>query len=260
MLIQLDQIGRMKQGKTILKNISWQIAKGDKWILYGLNGAGKTTLLNILNAYEPATTGGVNLFGKMPGKVGYSAETVRQHIGFVSHSLLEKFQEGERVIDVVISGAFKSIGVYQDIDDEVRNEAHQLLKLVEMFDKANQCIGYLSTGEKQRVMIARALMGQPQVLILDEPAAGLDFIARESLLNILDSLSDTYPTLAMIYVTHFIEEITANFSKILLLKDGQSIQQGAVEDILTSENMSYFFQKNVAVQRWNNRFSMAMLE
>ena len=94
MLIQLEQVGRMKQGKTILKNISWQIANGDKWILYGLNGAGKTTLLNILNAYEPATTGGVNLFGKMPGKVGYSAETVRQHIGFVSHSLLEKFQEG----------------------------------------------------------------------------------------------------------------------------------------------------------------------
>ena len=140
MLIQLEQVGRMKQGKTILKNISWQIAKGDKWILYGLNGAGKTTLLNILNAYEPATTGGVNLFGKMPGKVGYSAETVRQHIGFVSHSLLEKFQEGERVIDVVISGAFKSIGVYQDIDDKVRNEAHQLLKLVECLLKRNNIL------------------------------------------------------------------------------------------------------------------------
>ncbi|HDK9385108.1 TPA: ABC transporter ATP-binding protein [Staphylococcus aureus] len=260
MLIQLEQVGRMKQGKTILKNISWQIAKGDKWILYGLNGAGKTTLLNILNAYEPATTGGVNLFGKMPGKVGYSAETVRQHIGFVSHSLLEKFQEGERVIDVVISGAFKSIGVYQDIDDKVRNEAHQLLKLVGMSAKGQQYIGYLSTGEKQRVMIARALMGQPQVLILDEPAAGLDFIARESLLSILDSLSDSYPTLAMIYVTHFIEEITGNFTKILLLKDGESVQQGLIDDILTSENMSYFFRKKVAVQRWNNRFSMAMLE
>ncbi|HDI0846607.1 TPA: ABC transporter ATP-binding protein [Staphylococcus aureus] len=260
MLIQLEQVGRMKQGKTILKNISWQIAKGDKWILYGLNGAGKTTLLNILNAYEPATTGGVNLFGKMPGKVGYSAETVRQHIGFVSHSLLEKFQEGERVIDVVISGAFKSIGVYQDIDDKVRNEAHQLLKLVGMSAKAQQYIGYSSTGEKQRVMIARALMGQPQVLILDEPAAGLDFIARESLLSILDSLSDSYPTLAMIYVTHFIEEITGNFTKILLLKDGESVQQGLIDDILTSENMSYFFRKKVAVQRWNNRFSMAMLE
>ncbi|HHO6114410.1 TPA: ABC transporter ATP-binding protein [Staphylococcus aureus] len=260
MLIQLDQVGRMKQGKTILKNISWQINGGDKWILYGLNGAGKTTLLNILNAYEPATNGGVNLFGKMPGKVGYSAETVRQHIGFVSHSLLEKFQEGERVIDVVISGAFKSIGVYQDIDDEVRNEAHQLLKLVEMSDKAQQFIGYLSTGEKQRVMIARALIGQPQVLILDEPAAGLDFIARESLLSILDSLSDSYPTLAMIYVTHFIEEITDNFTKILLLKDGESVQQGLIDDILTSENMSRFFQKKVAVQRWNQRFSMMMLE
>lgn len=146
----------------------------------------------------------------MPGKVGYSAETVRQHIGFVSHSLLEKFQEGERVIDVVISGAFKSIGVYQDIDDEIRNEAHQLLKLVGMFAKAQQYIGYLSTGEKQRVMM-HELNGATQVLILDEPAAGLDFIARESLLSILDSLSDSYPTLAMIYVTHFIEEITANF-------------------------------------------------
>ncbi|MBM9829182.1 ATP-binding cassette domain-containing protein, partial [Staphylococcus aureus] len=147
-----------------------------------------------------------------------------------------------------------------DIDEEVRNEAHQLLKLVGMSAKAQQYIGYLSTGEKQRVMIARALMGQPQVLILDEPAAGLDFIARESLLSILDSLSDSYPMLAMIYVTHFIEEITSNFTKILLLKDGESVQQGLIDDILTSENMSRFFQKNVAVQRWNNRFSMAMLE
>ncbi|HDF4642643.1 TPA: ABC transporter ATP-binding protein [Staphylococcus aureus] len=255
MLITLNHVGRLKQGKPILQDVSWQIDEGDKWVLYGLNGAGKTTLLNILNTYEPATSGTVNLFGKMPGKLGYSAENVRQQIGFVSHSLLEKFQEGETVIDVVMSGAFKSIGLYKNVDDDIISEAHQLLKLVEMSDKAQQFIGYLSTGEKQRVMIAR-----PRILILDEPAAGLDFIARESLLNILDSLSDTYPTLAMIYVTHFIEEITANFSKILLLKDGQSIQQGAVEDILTSENMSYFFQKNVAVQKWNNRFSMAMLE
>ncbi|MGT2334220.1 ABC transporter ATP-binding protein [Staphylococcus aureus] len=259
MLIQLDQIGRMKQGKTILKNISWQIAKGDKWILYGLNGAGKTTLLNILNAYEPATTGGVNLFGEMPGKVGYSAETVRQHIGFVSDNLLEKFQDGERVIDVVISVLLNQLVFIKDIDDEVRNEAHQLLKLVGISAKRNNILViYLQV--KQRVMIARALMGQPQVLILDEPAAGLDFIARESLLNILDSLSDSYPTLAMIYVTHFIEEITGNFTKILLLNTWESVQQGLIDDILTSKNMSRFFQKNVAVQRWNNRFSMAMLE
>lgn len=260
MLIKLNHVGRLKQGKPILQDVSWQINEGDKWILYGLNGAGKTTLLNILNAYEPATSGTVNLFGKMPGKLGYSADNVRKQIGFVSHSLLEKFQEGETVIDVVMSGAFKSIGLYKNVDDDIISEAHQLLKLVEMSDKAQQFIGYLSTGEKQRVMIARALMGQPRILILDEPAAGLDFIARESLLNILDSLSDTYPTLAMIYVTHFIEEITANFSKILLLKDGHSIQQGAVEDILTSEKMSHFFRKKVAVQRWNQRFSMMMLE
>lgn len=260
MLIELNHVKRLKQGKTILKDVSWQIAEGDKWVLYGLNGAGKTTLLNILNAYEPTTSGSVNLFGKMPGELGYSADDVRQQIGFVSHSLLEKFQEGEKVIDVVMSGAFKSIGIYKNVDDAIISEAQQLLRLVEMSDKAQQFIGYLSTGEKQRVMIARALMGQPRILILDEPAAGLDFIARESLLNILEALSDKYPTLAMIYVTHFIEEITANFSKILLLKDGQSIQQGAVEDILTSENMSHFFQEKVAVQRWNQRFSMMMLE
>ncbi|CDR67532.1 ABC transporter ATP-binding protein [Staphylococcus schweitzeri] len=260
MLIELNHVKRLKQGKTILKDVSWQIAEGDKWVLYGLNGAGKTTLLNILNAYEPATSGSVNLFGKMPGELGYSADDVRQQIGFVSHSLLEKFQEGEKVIDVVMSGAFKSIGIYKNVDDDIISEAHQLLRLVEMSDKAQQFIGYLSTGEKQRVMIARALMGQPRILILDEPAAGLDFIARESLLNILDALSDKYPTLAMIYVTHFIEEITANFSKILLLKDGQSIQQGAVEDILTSENMSHFFQEKVAVRRWNQRFTMMIFE
>ncbi|EHJ09081.1 ABC transporter ATP-binding protein [Staphylococcus simiae] len=260
MLIQLSHVGRVKQGKEILHDINWQIEEGDKWILYGLNGAGKTTLLNILNAYDSITQGQLTLFNMTPGKVGYSADAVRQQIGYVSNSLMDKFQEGEIVIDAVISGAFKSIGVYKEVSNDLINEAKKWLQHVGMLDFENQYLGYLSTGEKQRVMIARALMGQPKILILDEPASGLDFVSREELLKTINTLCQAQPQLAMIYVTHFIEEINQQFDHMMLLKDGQCFKQGTTTDVLTSATMSQFFNQNVMVKSWNHRYALFLDE
>ena len=146
MLIDLNNIARRKDGKEIVQGVSWQIKEGEKWMLYGLNGAGKTTLLNILNAYEPNTSGEMTLFGMKPGNKGYSAENVRQQIGFVSSSLMDRFQDGEIVLDVVMSGIFKSIGVFQDVQQQHIDLAKQYLKQMGMTQFENQYYGYLSTG------------------------------------------------------------------------------------------------------------------
>ncbi|KPG89835.1 MULTISPECIES: ABC transporter ATP-binding protein [Staphylococcus] len=252
----IKHIYKKKHGKTIINDLNWQIEAGDNWILYGLNGAGKTTLLNIMNAYESVSQGEIELFEMIPGKKGYSAENVRQHIGFVSHSLLEKFQDGEKVIDVVLSGIFKSIGLYKEYSDEHTKEAEKLLNLVGMLSYKDQYLGYLSTGQKQKVMIARALIHQPDVLILDEPASGLDFLAREQLLYLLENLNKTYAHLTMIYVTHVIEEIIPLFSKIFLLKEGSCFDKGITKDILTDSIMSKFFNNQIEVIQYRNRYHL----
>ncbi|MDS3852539.1 ABC transporter ATP-binding protein [Staphylococcus hominis] len=255
-LINLKHIYKQKHGKTILNDLNWHIEKGDNWILYGVNGAGKTTLLNIMNAYESVSQVEIEMFEMVPGKKGYSAENVRQHIGFVSHSLLEKFQDGEKVIDVVLSGIFKSIGLYKEYSDEHIKEAEKLLNLVGMLSYKDQYLGYLSTGQKQKVMIARALIHQPDVLILDEPASGLDFLARDQLLYLLENLNKTYAHLTMIYVTHVIEEIIPLFSKIFLLKEGSCFDKGITKDILTDSIMSKFFNNQIEVIQYRNRYHL----
>lgn len=260
MLINLKHVSKIKKGNHILNHVDWQINKGEKWVLYGLNGAGKTTLLNIINAYDFATDGDVTLFNMRPGQQGYSAEKVRNHIGFVSGSLLDKFQDGEVVIDVVISGLFKSIGVFKTVTEEYIELARQQLDKVGMLEFENQYLGYLSTGEKQKVLIARALMGQPQLLILDEPASGLDFISREEFLKSLNKLSQLESELAIIYVTHFIEEVIPLFKKILLLKNGQKHQSGDIEDILDNIIMSSFFERDILVSKQYNRYQLFLKE
>ncbi|MCI2902236.1 ABC transporter ATP-binding protein [Staphylococcus hominis] len=255
-LINLKHIYKKKHGKTIINDLNWQIEAGDNWILYGLNGAGKTTLLNIMNSYESVSQGEIEMFEMVPGKKGYSAENVRQHIGFVSHSLLEKFQDGEKVIDLVLSGIFKSIGLYKEYSDEHIKEAEKLLNLVGMLSYKDRYLGHLSTGQKQKVMIARALIHQPDVLILDEPASGLDFLAREQLLYLLENLNKTYAHLTMIYVTHVIEEIIPLFSKIFLLKEGSCFDKGITKDILTDSIMSKFFNNQIEVIQYRNRYHL----
>ncbi|MBB2508963.1 ABC transporter ATP-binding protein [Staphylococcus cohnii] len=256
MLIDLNNIARRKDGKEIVQGVSWQINEGEKWMLYGLNGAGKTTLLNILNAYEPNTSGEMTLFGMEPGKQGYSAENVRQQIGFVSSSLMDRFQDGEIVIDVVISGIFKSIGLFQDVQQQYIDLAKQYLKQMGIAQFENQYYGYLSTGERQKVLIARALMGNPKLLILDEPASGLDFIAREDLLSALTQLYKQNPKLAVIYVTHFVEEITQDIDYGFLLKNGQPFKQGQISEILNSTTLSHFFKRNVNIACNNGRYTL----
>ncbi|MCH6266258.1 ABC transporter ATP-binding protein [Neobacillus citreus] len=251
MILQLEDVSLKRSDKWILKNVNWQIEKGEHWVLFGLNGSGKTAILNLLNAYNFPTKGKINVLGMEFGKT-YLAEKLRKQIGFVSSSLQEKFHPGDNAFEVVLSGAFASIGLYEAPTDEIRRKAISLLEELGCIDYANRNYETLSQGEKQRVLIARALMADPSLLILDEPTNGLDFIAREKLLESIETIAKNPNAPAIIYVTHHVEEILPVFNKTLLLKEGQVFAYGNTNELLSSESLTQFFNLPVRVS-WDNK-------
>lgn len=251
MVVQLENVSLRREGKWILQDLNWQIEKGENWVLFGLNGAGKTAILNLLNAYYFPTKGKITILGMEFGKT-YLGERLRRQIGFVSSSLQEKFHPGDNAFEVVLSGAFASIGLYETPTDELREKAITLLENLGCIEYANRNYETLSQGEKQRVLIARALMAEPLLLILDEPTNGLDFIAREQLLDTIESISKNPDAPTMIYVTHHVEEILPVFNKTLLLKAGQVFASGDTSEMISSEQLSPFFALPVNVF-WENK-------
>ncbi|MCP3028823.1 ABC transporter ATP-binding protein [Halobacillus sp. A5] len=250
MILNMENVSIRRGDRWILNNINWQIEKGEHWVLLGLNGSGKTFILNLLNAYTFATKGEVNVLGMQFGKT-YLAEKLRQQIGFVSSAIQQKIHQGDNAFEVVLSGAFASIGLYEKPTDEMRERAISLLEDLGCIEYANRDYDTLSQGERQRVLIARALMAEPSLLILDEPTNGLDFIAREQLLESIEKLAQKPDAPTMIYVTHHVEEILPVFQKTLLLKEGEVFDQGKTEELITGEQLTRFFDLPVEVS-WHN--------
>ncbi|MCM3570756.1 ABC transporter ATP-binding protein [Neobacillus mesonae] len=252
MILQLEDVSLKRDGNWILQNINWNIEQGEHWVLFGLNGSGKTSILNLLNAYNFPTKGKITVLGMEFGKT-YLGEKLRKQIGFVSSSLQEKFHAGDNAFEVVLSGAFASIGLYETPTDEMREKAGVLLEELGCNDYANRRYITLSQGEKQRVQIARALMAEPALLILDEPTNGLDFVAREKLLETVEHIAEKTNAPTIIYVTHHVEEILPIFNKTLLLKEGNVFSAGDTKDILSGEQLTKFFDMPVSVLWENNR-------
>ncbi|WP_066320775.1 ABC transporter ATP-binding protein [Bacillus sp. FJAT-29814] len=259
MILQLEEVSLVRDGNWILNDVNWQIDKGEHWVLFGLNGSGKTAILNLLNAYFFPTKGRINVLGMEFGK-HYLGEKLRKQIGFVSSSLQEKFHRGDNAFEVVLSGSFASIGLYETPTDQMREKAIGLLEDLGCLEYANRNYETLSQGEKQRVLIARALMADPSLLILDEPTNGLDFIAREKLLESIETIGKKTVAPTVIYVTHHVEEILPVFNKTLLLKDGQVFATGATKEMLSSEQLSQFFGLPVSVIWENGRPLLSKLQ
>ncbi|SER36562.1 iron complex transport system ATP-binding protein [Gracilibacillus ureilyticus] len=254
MVLNLEQVSLKKEGKWILNQINWKINKGEHWVLLGLNGAGKTALLHMLCAYYFPTSGKVNVVGKQFGQ-DILGEKLRQQIGIVSSTIKGKIYGTDSAYQVVLSGAFASIGLYEEPTDEMREQAQQILRDLDCFHYANRSFRSLSQGEQQRVLIGRALMGNPPLLILDEPTNGLDFIAKEKLLESIERIaSNGGPTI--IYVTHHVEEILPVFNKTLLLREGTVFAKGDSKEIITSTNLSDFFGMKVEVNWSEERPSL----
>lgn len=258
MVLKMKNVSLKRDGSWILKNIDWEIKKGEHWVLFGLNGSGKTSLLNLLHAEYFPTSGEITVVGMEFGKT-VLGEKLRRKIGLVSSFLLERLYHNHSAFEIVLSGAFASIGLYETPTDEMQERAIGLLKDMGCIEYAHRSYHTLSQGERQRVLIARALMGELELLILDEPANGLDFIAREQLLEAIGNIAvkGDGKGPSIIYVTHHVDEILPCFEKTLLLKKGEVFASGETSALLTSEQMTEFLDLPVEILWHNERPFMA---
>lgn len=246
MVINLQGVTWKREQTSILRDVTWQVKPGEHWAVMGLNGSGKTSLLNIINGYMWPSNGSVSVLGKKFGT--YDLRKLRHSIGWVSTSMQERLYKTETAENIVLSGLDASMGLlYEKPGEEAYERARHLLEEIGCGAMGERPYETLSQGEKQRVLIARALMANPKLLILDEPATGLDVFAREQLLQTVERMGRRLDGPALIYVTHHPEEIMPVFSHVLLLKQGEVFRAGQTADILTSETMSAFFDTEVEI-------------
>ncbi|MCD1260134.1 ABC transporter ATP-binding protein [Paenibacillus athensensis] len=244
-ILKLSQISWKRGERQLLQGIDWHIRRGEHWALLGLNGSGKTTLLNIITGYIWPTTGQVNVLGETFGAT--DLRELRRSIGWVSSSLQEKLYGSDKAQYVVLSGKYATIGLYdrpEEADYTRAEELMQALGCIHLWDREYRLC---SQGEKQKLLIARALMADPQLLILDEPCNGLDLFARERLLASIQALSESERTPTLIFVTHHTEEIVPAFRHTLLLRRGEVFRQGETAGLLTEETLSEFYETPVRV-------------
>mgnify|MGYP001476086157 CR=1 FL=1 len=252
-IISVKDVVWKRKGKVILDQISWDVFKGQHWVMIGLNGSGKTSLLNLITGYQWASSGEIHILGHRLGAV--ELRELRKSIGWVSSSLSERYRErmGDTAKGVVISGKYASVGLeYQTgVTKEDEERAEELLARFEADYLADQPYNQLSNGEKQKVLLARAWMAKPKLLILDEPCSGLDIRAREDLLATIDRIGATPDGPTMIYVTHHIEEIMPSFTHALFIKDGRIVTKGEKKSVLTDAVLEETFKLPVRVH-WEN--------
>lgn len=243
-VLEVRNVEVSRSNKRILGPLSWQVYEGQRWVILGPNGAGKTTLLQLLAALIHPSKGEVRILGERMGSV--DVFELRPRIGFTSSAMMDLLPHEERVMDVVLTSAYAIAGRWQedyDLWDESRAKA--LLTTFGVRELSERILGTLSEGEKKRVQISRALMSDPEVLLLDEPAAGLDLGGREDILaRITQYTSDEHSPVTII-VTHHIEEIPAGTTHALLLKEGQILFAGPITETLTSQNIEKVFGVDV---------------
>lgn len=249
-VVELSKVHVALGGNQVIRDIDWRVGRGENWVVVGPNGAGKTTLLLLINGYLWPSGGTAKILGKQFGNV--DLRDLRRSIGLVSPFMDDWFQE-EKTLDVVASGASASSRLWKSPNQKELRRATILLRRVGCGELARKKFGELSQGEKRRISIARALMGRPALITLDEPCAGLDLSGRESFLSTLSKMArDGAQT--MVYVTHRIEEIPAGFTHALLLKSGKVVRKGELDKVLTGENLSRCFGVDVRVAKLHNRF------
>jgi iron complex transport system ATP-binding protein len=253
-VLQFEQVTVRRGSKLLLDSIDWTVEVDERWAVLGPNGAGKTTLLQVAAAMLHPTSGSAYLFGERLGAV--DVFELRPRIGFASAALAQRIPNQELARDVVVSAGYAVLGRWRE--DYGRRDIARATALLARFGVgglAARTHGTLSEGERKRVQIARALMTDPELLLLDEPAAGMDLGGREDLLARLAVLADDADAPTSILVTHHVEEIPPGITHVLLLRDGRVSASGLARDVLTSANLSEAFGLRLIVQRRGRRWS-----
>ncbi len=253
LIVNMRGVSVVRDGRAILAPMDWQVELDERWIIVGPNGAGKTTLMRLASAQMFPTTGTVKLVGEQVGKV--ALRELRTAIGMSSSALAQRVPGEEKVADIVISAGYDVLGRWREDYDEMDYErAIEILESVGAYHLAEQRWRTLSEGERKRVLIARALMNDPELLLLDEPGAGLDLGSREDLVALLSDLAVDADSPAIVMITHHVEEIPPGFTHALLLDEGEVVAQGILEDVMTSENLTRTFHQPIEVTQEDGRW------
>jgi len=242
-VLELSDLSIRRGPVTILDRVNWRISKGQHWAILGANGSGKTSLLSALTGYLTPTTGNISVLGRTFGESDW--RELRKRIGLAGTAIRQLMHDDETALHTVASGRHAMIAYWGPIRRSDQTAALAMLRKVECAHLEKRTWEVLSQGERQRILIGRALMAKPELLILDEPCAGLDPAAREHFLAFLQRLGTRRGGPAIILVTHHVEEITPCFSHILLLKKGKILAQGPREKVLTAGNLSKTFAARV---------------
>jgi iron complex transport system ATP-binding protein len=253
LLIDFARVTLRRGGKTLVGPITWAVELDERWVVIGPNGAGKTSLLRIAAAMEHPSSGTAYVLGERLGKTDMSE--LRARVGLSSSALSQRVPDGEVVRDVVVSAGYAVMGRWHEKYDDVDYEqAIDMLESVGAEHLAERTYGTLSEGERKRVLIARSMMTDPELLLLDEPAAGLDLGGREELVARLADLAADPDAPATVLVTHHVEEIPQGFSHCLLLSEGTVVASGLLTEVLTSENLSKAFGQSIALEMVDGRY------
>jgi iron complex transport system ATP-binding protein len=253
-VLRLRDVSVTRDGNPVLQGADWAVEPDERWVILGPNGAGKTTLLQVAAAALHPSSGEATVLGETVGKSDLAE--LRPLLGFASSALARRIPRTERVVDVVMTAAYAVTGrwneLYEDIDER---RARRVLAEWHLEHLAERTFGSLSDGEQKRVQIARSVMTDPEMLLLDEPAASLDLGGREELLQLLGGYASDPKSPAIVMVTHHVEEIPLGFNRALLLKDGRITAQGPLEEVITSESLSETFGVEVELTEIDGRYS-----
>jgi iron complex transport system ATP-binding protein len=253
-VLAFDAVGVRRGTTWILSDLTWTVRADERWVLLGPNGAGKSTLLSIAATRQHPTTGTVTILGETLGLS--DVFDLRPQIGLVGAGVSESIPSRERVRDVVLTASWGMTGRWREEYDEADSRrAERLLRLLGVSELAERRFATLSDGERKRTLIARSLMSDPELLLLDEPAAGLDLGGREQLVARLSDMAGDPAAPTSVLVTHHVEEIPGGVTHALLLRGGAAVSQGPVSEVLTNEALSATYGIPLDVQRRDGRWS-----
>jgi iron complex transport system ATP-binding protein len=257
-ILEISGLSILREGTLILDDVNWRVTPGQHWAILGANGSGKTSLLSALTGYFMPTTGEIAVLGERFGHADW--RELRKHIGLVSSSIRQLMADTEPALESVVSGKYAMIDYWGRITRADRARGLKLLEQIECAHLAKRPWIYLSQGERQRVLIGRALMAKPRLLILDEPCAGLDPAATEHFLQFLQRLGRRADTPTLVLVTHHVEEIMPVFSHALVLKSGRVLASGKKYSVLTAQNLSRAFHAPLKLRQSAGRYRLTVTQ